>query len=586
MPIITVAKQKVSSQLYDNKDFTKEQFEDILFLFGLELDDVLENGDFRVEIHANRPDLLSERILLHCLALFKGLPSTIPLITPTKTTPSLINNMNVSSRPHIAMAILKGVSLSPQKLAQLLEFQEKLCLSLGKARELVAIGIHDNSTVTLPITYKEINSKEVKFKALFETEEMSVAELFKKYTDSGSTYKKYVALVDETKVPCFLDNNNQVLSLPPVINSAKTACTASTTEILLDITGTDKLKVDRSLILLLTALSGYYKELELITPLDLKNDKLKVTTNYAETNIGIQLLEYKHMDEVLSKIKDTELLKSINLNTKETLNEINREAKDNLKRIVLKHLLSKMGFISNEQGNVLEVSIPLHRIDIMHEFDLLEEIAVAFGVNDIPRQMPKVCTFGVQNDKQKLKEQLRIICSSTGFIEANSFALGSSNINKQFLKEGEELVSVSNYKSSNFDSLRPSLIPGLVCTGLSNLKELGMPIHLFEVGDVCTNKGQKMKLAATILTNKGNGIELVHGLLDKLGKLFGIEYELTESSLNLFVEKRGIDIDFNNSKKKDGVMGILNKDYMTLLGVTNYNVVINVVEIRVKNFLK
>jgi len=218
--------------------------------------------------------------------------------------------------------------------------------------------------------------------------------------------------------------------------------------------------------------------------------------------------------------------------------------------------------------------------DIMHEFDLLEEIAVSYGVNDIPRQLPKVCTFGKQNDKQKLKEQLRVICSSSGFIEANSFALGGSSINEKFIKEGEKLVKVSNYKSSNFDSLRPSLIPGIVSTGLSNLKELGMPILLFEIGDICTDKGQKMKLAAAILTNKGNGIELLHGLLDKLTQLFGLEYELKDSDEKMFVKKRGIDIDFNNSKKNDGVMGILNKDYMSLLGVTNYNVVIKIAVIK------
>ncbi len=75
MPVVSVNRDVLMSAL--GKEYSEEDFADLCFDFGLELDEVVEEEDgggttYKVEIGANRYDLLCLEGLVRALLIFLG----------------------------------------------------------------------------------------------------------------------------------------------------------------------------------------------------------------------------------------------------------------------------------------------------------------------------------------------------------------------------------------------------------------------------------------------------------------------------------------------------------------------------------
>lgn len=90
-------------------------------------------------------------------------------------------------------------------------------------------------------------------------------------------------------------------------------------------------------------------------------------------------------------------------------------------------LLSKMGLTAtpnpNQNKSKLVVSVPPSRHDILHERDIVEDLAIAYGYNNIKKTFPKTATVAQEFPLNKLSDQLRDEISRSGFTEALTFAL-------------------------------------------------------------------------------------------------------------------------------------------------------------------
>lgn len=69
--------------------------------------------------------------------------------------------------------------------------------------------------------------------------------------------------------------------------------------------------------------------------------------------------------------------------------------------------------------------IPPTRHDILHECDIAEDVAIAFGFNRIVRQFPREHTVAEPFQLNKLSELLRFDIAAAGWTEALNFALVS-----------------------------------------------------------------------------------------------------------------------------------------------------------------
>ena len=135
------------------RTMSQKEFEDLCFEYGIELDDVIvEDGKevYRIEVGANRYDLLCAEGIALCLKTFLGL-APFPTFTAVAEDVEIHADAAVAKvRPICMGAVLRGVTFTPESYKSFIDFQDKLHLTIGKKRSLVAIGTHDLSTISAP----------------------------------------------------------------------------------------------------------------------------------------------------------------------------------------------------------------------------------------------------------------------------------------------------------------------------------------------------------------------------------------------------------------------------------------------------
>jgi len=328
--------------------------------------------------------------------------------------------------------------------------QEDLHWGLGRDRKKVSIGIHNLDVIKPPFTYTAAEPESVKFVPLGKTEEMTLKEILENH-EKGVAYSH---LIDwAPKYPLLIDRDGAVLSMPPIINGELTRVDVKTKNLFLDVTGTSYEAVEKSLKVLVTALAEMSGTLE------------KVSVKYADRTVISPNLEQEKM-----RLKVDYANKLLGLGFSEA------EAIKCLQRCRLD--AKKVG------KGVLEVSIPPYRIDILHEVDLVEEVAIGYGYYRLKPTIPTAVTVGEQHPAQRLANTVRQTMIGLGFLEVMNFTLTNERIHYHFMRMKEEKpIRLANPVSTEYTIMRQSLLPGLI-KNLAENKHESFPQRLFEVSDV------------------------------------------------------------------------------------------------------
>ncbi|RWS27219.1 phenylalanine--tRNA ligase beta subunit-like protein, partial [Leptotrombidium deliense] len=192
----------------------------------------------------------------------------------------------------------------------------------------------------------------------------------------------------------------------------------------------------------------------------------------------------------------------------------------------------------------VNVTIPPTRHDILHECDIMEDVGIAFGYNNIEWTFPNAQTVGQQLSLNKLSDQLRYEISRCGFTEALTFSLCSKEDIAKRMRDDASLeiaVTISNPKTIDFEVARTSLIPGLLKTVHSN-KKMPLPMKLFEISDVVlkdknTEVGARNERRLCALNyNKTPGFEVIHGLLDRIMQVLNICYSPEKNNNGYYIK--------------------------------------------------
>lgn len=67
--------------------------------------------------------------------------------------------------------------------------------------------------------------------------------------------------------------------------------------------------------------------------------------------------------------------------------------------------------------DLIHVLVPATRPDILHECDIMEDAAVAYGFNNLKRTFPPTSTVAKPFPPNKLSDTIRRMCSEAGWIE-------------------------------------------------------------------------------------------------------------------------------------------------------------------------
>ncbi|WYZ40505.1 hypothetical protein EsH8_IV_000846 [Colletotrichum jinshuiense] len=515
MPTISVNKYDLYKALGQN--FTTQEFEDLCFEFGIELDEDTENDErpivngvqeppqLKIEIPANRYDMLCFEGIALMLNIFreKVAAPNYKVVEPKDPEAQVITVAQDTGkiRPLVAGAILRNIKFTQESYDSFIGLQDKLHMNLARQRTLVAIGTHDLDTIQGPWTYEALPPKDIKFKPLNQAKEMDGEELMQFY-EGDKHLGKYLHIIKDSPVyPVIYDKNRVVCSLPPIINGDHSKITVDTKNVFIEMTATDATKLDIVCDMMVTMFSTYCAEPFTVEPVKIvseHNGASRTTPKLEPRTIDVEI-DYLNACTGLSETPET-----------------------------LCKLFTKMAYIakpSSKDSNLLNVSIPVTRADVLHQCDVMEDLAICYGYNNLPRSSPnKSATIGAPLMINKLADIVRNEAAMAGWSEVMPLILCSHDENFGWLNrkdDGKTAVKLANPKTAEYQVVRTSLVPGLLKTIRENKKH-SVPIKIFESADVVfkdeslERKARNERHFAAAWYGKTSGFEIVHGLLDRV----------------------------------------------------------------------
>jgi len=555
-----------------------DKFDEVCFRYGIELDDVTsekkiiekETGKdvggaasdeilYKIDVPANRYDILCLEGLSRALNIFNGKPAPVYKVTK----PAVMQRMIVSKehpphlRPIVVCAVLRNIKFTQRNYNSFIDLQEKLHQNICRKRTLVSIGTHDLDTIKGPFSYQARKPKDIKFAPLNNKQVFDGEELMKHFDANEIHLKKFLPIIRDSPVyPVIYDSNNVVLSLPPIINGDHSKITLNTKNVFIEITATDLTKAEIVLNIMCTMFAEYCSDPFSIEP--------------------VEVVELDGTVHVYPNVAPRE--------TEVSIDYINKSIGIDLKPEAMAEVLTKMSLSATvlPDKKQLKVSIPCTRSDILHACDVMEDVAIAYGYDNLKREIPKTLTYGKQQPLNKLTDLLRLEVAMAGYSEALTLSLCSREENFAFLnkKDDNSAVTLSNPQTAEFQVARTSLLVGILKT-VSHNRGASLPIKVFEISDVVLKTAEKdvgainKRHLCALYCNHNSGFEVIHGLVDTIFTALGVKwkgqqdasdakgtkyYELKASEDPTFFPGRRADILVNGTKV--GVVGTVHPEVL------------------------
>jgi len=538
MPVITIQVERFSRFL--GKLVTVEDLVKQLPWLGFDLEEIGEDY-VKAEYNPNRIDFCSYAGVARALKGFLELETGMPEYHAKEPKAMLNVDKSVADvRPYMLAAVVHDVKVDEETLVELMNIQEDLHWGIGRDRKKASIGIHNLDAVEPPFTYTAVEPTSVKFVPLGKTEEMTPKEILEKH-EKGVAYRHLVNWAP--KYPLLIDKYGRVLSMPPIINGELTRVDTHTRNLFLDVTGPSFEAVEKSLKVLATALADMggkiekvivrYPDRTMVSP-NLEPEKMRLKVNFANKMLGLRLSENEAI----------KCLQKCRLNAKAV-----------------------------EKG-ILEVAIPPYRIDILHEIDLVEEVAIGYGYHRLEPTVPATVTVGEKHAANKLADAVRQIMVGLGFIEVMNFTLTNERVHYTLMRlKPENPIKLANPVSAEYTIMRQMLLPGLL-KNLAKNKHESYPQRLFEVSDVAkinrrleTMCERRLHLAAVTSHSTSNFTEIKsigEALLSNMGLA---DWQIKAAKHPSFLSGRTAAISIG--KRQIGVLGEVHPQVLNNFEIEN-----------------
>jgi len=589
MPVVSVKRDLLHEALGEVYD--QAAFEDLCFDFGIELDDVTSEKEeiekelgegseklkdasdeviYKIDIPANRYDLLCLEGIAKAMRVFLQKDPKPPVfkVLPKKISMTVEKSVE-SIRPHVVCAILRNVTFTQASYRSFIDLQDKFHQNIGRNRTLVSIGTHDLDNIEPPFFYRALPPSEIKFVPLRGSDNEVDGNQLMVELEKDLQLKRYLHIIKDSPVyPVIYDNRGKVLSLPPIINGKYSKMSKDTKNILIEVTATDLTKAHIVLNNMCAMFSGYCSEPYTIEAMDV------ITESGEIVHENLPRMEYRSTTASLKYIRSL-------LDLKLPSNEV----VDLLNKMMLPSSVSA-------DGESLEVLVPPTRSDILHECDIAEDVAIAYGYNNLNIVTPNTVTSGGQHPVNMLSDLLRSEMAFAGYTEILSFALCARNENYDFLRRKEDnlCVTISNPKTFEFQIGRTTLLVGLLKTLACN-KQLPLPIKLYEIADVILKDSESdvgavnQRRLAMLFSDVQASFEKLQGVLDLIMLKLGVSderYYLDGNSCNDEALFPGMRANVMVDEKNIGCIGILHPEV-----ITNFNIghAVTVCELNIERFV-
>jgi len=552
MPVVNILKTRIKS-VFPNKNIEKILVK--LPFLGLDIEGI-DKEKIRVEYNPNRPDFSSDTGIFRSL---KGLLNETVGLPLFKYSYNKLYEITIDSevkqiRPILLFFVAKNKKINSFILDQLISMQEDLHNGIARGRKKAAIGIHDLHAFEFPLIYNT-RGKDSSFIPLDQTKPFKLNEIL----SDIEVGRKYSTLLRNLhQYPTIVDRDNQIISFPPIINSNNTKINDKSNNLLIEITGTN-LETCKSILAIL-AYYLYDEGYEIFSGI-IHDDNL--------TYSSLKLLK----DNTISI--DTNIIKSylgLNLSTKEIRQILNRCRID----------------VSITNNRKVKCLVPSYRNDIINSVDIVEEVAIGYGIDNIESTIPSfLISAGVRNEYFRKIDEIKETLTGLGFLEMVNFTLLDQNISTIFNSEDKELlekIKVNESKSKEHEFLRTNILSSLIKNLSYNIHE-EYPQKIFEIGKTFSFKNkivEEWNLGVLIASNKSNYTE-AKAIAQSIFKInFGKNISTRRNdNNNLFLKGRCAEILYES--KTIGFIGEVNPD---LIAKFNLHIPLSAFELNLSSLLK
>lgn len=522
----------------------------------------------RMELLAVRPDMFDPAGLARALRGWLGEeigrpeypvgdPAARLRVDPSVRRPS-------SLRPHIACAIVDGVAFDDDSIKVLMKLQENLHWALGRNRKHASIGVYDLGSLeeTREFEYATEDPSQYAFVPLGVQDTRSqsrqtLATILATHP-KGRMFAHLLAGFD--RYPILRSKAGEVLSMPPIINSESTRVRKETTRLFIDVTGSGARVVQRTLNILVTSLLDYHPDARLHA-VEVEGATRPESANGTSEDLETVTLR---TPDLTPQPVTIDALRTQRLLGFETPPERLRE------------LLERMRHeITGVQGSELRVAVAAYRNDILHERDLMEDAAIAYGYRNIVPSLVPSMTVGRDLPSTRQADCVRDVLSGLGFLEIMALTLTCAEQSDELLglPPHPETVLLANPISNEQTQLRTSLLPGLLGTFARN-RHNSLPQDIFEVGEVTfvdpeadTGARERIQAAFAQIATK-TGFAEIRALAQAITRDLGWPFDLAPVDAPFFLPGRAAAVRAPSGSVA-GVFGEIHPAVLERLGLQN-----------------
>jgi phenylalanyl-tRNA synthetase beta chain len=346
---------------------------------------------------------------------------------------------------------------------------------------------------------------EFKFIPLEFEKELTGAQILSQHP----TGRDYGHLLEgKEKYPFFIDANDEILSMPPIVNSHKTGkINEDTKEVFIECSGFDLHTLNVCLNIIVTSFADMggeiysmtleYPDKKIQTP-NLEPEELNIDYDYINKRLGVKL-------------------------TKEEIN-------DNLE---------KMGY-GVEEGKAL---IPAYRADVIHKVDLVEDVAIAYGYENFEPIIPDCATIGQEDKFAIFKRKISEILVGLGLIETNTNNITNKKNQEVLMNTKIKLIELENALSTDYNCLRAWVIPSQLEV-LSHNKHNEYPQNIFTIGTIFKGNQEKNtgieenERLCVAICEENVDFTKIKQVFDLLFRMIDAKYEIEPTEHDSFISGR------------------------------------------------
>jgi len=510
--------------------------EDLNEIFAFVKGDVesLEGDAVSIEVKdSNRPDIWAVEGIARALRGYLGVGRTKEIRLAGRSNLKVVIDKRVKPiRPFISTAIVKGLQPTDEALKSWINLQEKLDQTYGRKRRRASIGFYQADLIQSPLSYTVANPDIITFAPLGSENKQSLRDIVENHP-KGAEYGEIISQFETW--PILVDGADNVLSLPPVINSNDLGrITTETKNILIEVTGTNAETVHNTLKIVVSTLAErggkIYSCLEIypygsprrfVSP-DLSPTRAQLRLSYINTLLGTSL----------------------------TLKEASR-------------LAERAGYrVRIATGDTIQLEISCYRTDIMHSVDIIEDIAIAMDISKLKPAWPKIWTVGNFAKETDETESVGETMIGLGFQEVLTYALTSPAVVSNNVQSIDgKLVELLNPRMTTHTVVRSWLLPSLLEI-LSHNTHVDYPQRIFEIGPYISRGEnlihpiQESRKLAAVTIHANAGFTEIRSSFDALAQNKGRSFQIKETEHPSFLSGRCGAITSDGTEV--GVIGELN----------------------------